>query len=43
MLELGTAHDGGARAIPPAVEQALKQRLEVPPGFKSYGAIEHSG
>lgn len=40
LLELGTAHNSRCRAIPPAVEQALKQHLEVPPGFKSYGAIQ---
>jgi putative transposase len=40
VLELGTVHNGRHRALPPAVEQALKQRLENPPGFKSYGAIQ---
>jgi transposase len=40
VLELGTGHNGRARAIPPGVEQALKQRLKEPPGFKSYGAIQ---
>ena len=40
LLELGYSHGGRPAALPEGVRAALKERLRVPEGFASYGAIQ---
>ena len=40
LLALGYTHGGGPAALPEDVQAALKERLEVPEGLASYGAIQ---
>jgi transposase len=40
LLELGYSNGGRPAALPEGVQAALKERLQVPEGFASYGAIQ---
>lgn len=41
LLELGYANGGRPAVLPEAVQAALKERLQAPEGFASYGAIQN--
>jgi transposase len=40
LLHLRHGNSGRPPALPASVQEALKRRLQEPPGFKSYGAIQ---